>query len=374
MKRKQPGRKGFDLNYEEIGKEYLNGENLKNLANKYNISIWTLLARFKKLGIRKRIDREENIEVFNEFTKDSCYWGGFIAADGNIAQYSVSCELATVDINHLEKFRVFLQSNAKINERIRVVKNKEFKYCSIHIHNKNLVDILKNGFNLIAKKSLILLPPDKIPNGLIKHYIRGYIDGDGCIYWNKSNKKTRLVICSGSLELLCWIDSNLKLLYDIGNPKIKKVNNRLLYTIGYSKNILTALNDLYKDGERLERKFNKYLELKNKTEQIILEKEDNRKDKIAKTIKLYNERYSLEDIAKEIDVSYGFVKYCINKEVLVKRKRLSKKERLVERNLEICKKFICGVSAKDLSEEYNISKYSIWKITKKGTNGVSNQW
>ena len=57
MKRKQPGRKGFDLDYKKISKEYIDGESLKNLASKYNISVWTLLARFKKIGIRKTTKR-----------------------------------------------------------------------------------------------------------------------------------------------------------------------------------------------------------------------------------------------------------------------------------------------------------------------------
>jgi hypothetical protein len=34
MTRKQPGRKGFDLDYNEISKEYLDGITLKNLASK----------------------------------------------------------------------------------------------------------------------------------------------------------------------------------------------------------------------------------------------------------------------------------------------------------------------------------------------------
>lgn len=73
MKRKK-------INYKEVAElEYLNEMTLKDLEKKYNISKWTFLKNFKKLGIRKvnKINKNEN--SFATFTTESCYWAGFIA-------------------------------------------------------------------------------------------------------------------------------------------------------------------------------------------------------------------------------------------------------------------------------------------------------
>lgn len=368
MKRKQPGCKGFDLDYNSISEEYLKGVKLKELAEKYNVSVWTLLDRFGKIGVKKHINRFENENVFGCFTPESCYWSGFLAADGNIRKNVMSCELSAVDVKHLEKLRLFLQSNAKISERVRVKNGKEFKYCSINFNNKNLIDILKNNFNLIPKKSLVLLPPDKIPNELVKHYIRGYIDGDGCIGWSKSNKTVRLNICSGSIELLSWMNVNLKTLYEIGNPKIRKVGKKTLYTIDYSKNIVSVLEDLYGSGERLERKYNKYLELKEKLKEIENKKEEKRFKNLElykKIIELFNNNISYEEMAEKLNCSIGKIIYSCGK-MKIKRNKgaVGKNKKIKERNGEIIKLFNEGISAKELSEKYSISKNTIWKVVK----------
>jgi len=48
-----------------------------------------------------------NENSFSKITLESCYWAGFIAADGNIYNKYLSIELNNIDEKHLQKFRTF---------------------------------------------------------------------------------------------------------------------------------------------------------------------------------------------------------------------------------------------------------------------------
>lgn len=256
------GRKKINLDYKKIAEEYLEGENLKNLASKYGVSQWTLLARFKELGIRKTTKRKLNKQAFSEFTPGSCYWAGFIAADGWISRgYHCSIELSIKDEPHLEKIRTFLHSSANITTHERVRFGSNLKSARIQFNSVELVNDLKNNFNITSNKSLSYAPPVQIPNNLLGHFIRGYIDGDGSIGWHKHNNKPRLNICSGSKELLEWIfkiiKNNVK---QVGNPSILPRPNSNLNTIEFiGHQVYRVLEWLYQDAEHyLDRKFEVY--------------------------------------------------------------------------------------------------------------------
>lgn len=270
----RPGRKGFDIDYEAIGKLYLETEeSLKSLANRFGVSQWTLLDRFKKLGIRRTTKRYQNDAVFSEFTDDSCYWAGFLAADGWISKNVLGVSLGIVDKEHLEKFILFLNGNNKIMEACKKSFNKMSEFCSVNISSKQIVNDLKNNFNFVNKKSLIYKPPTNLPENMMRHFIRGYIDGDGSIGWHKSNEKPRISICSGSKELLEWIFDNIKKNNkNAGNPKIKKRESNL-YIVEFSGlQTYEILDWLYRDSTYyLNRKYERYVEYSLKCPILIQE-------------------------------------------------------------------------------------------------------
>jgi hypothetical protein len=256
------GRKKIDLDYKKISQEYLDGAELVSLGTEYSVSQWTLLKRFKELGIRKTTKRFLNKKAFANFTCKSCYWAGFIAADGWINRgYHTSVELSLKDRKHLKKLRIFLKSNAEIKERTRKRFGKIIYSVSIQFNSIELVKNLESNFNITANKSLSYQPP-KLPPNMIRHFIRGYIDGDGSIGWHKHNNKPRLNVCSGSKILLEWIFKHFKEnIEEIGNPSIKKRETSELYTIEFMGHQVTSiLNWLYEDSEvYLDRKYQKFL-------------------------------------------------------------------------------------------------------------------
>lgn len=264
----RPGRKGFNIDYAEIAKIYIEtGEGLESLASRFGVSKWTLLARFKKLHIQKTIRRYQDDNCFFEYTPESCYWAGFIAADGWVNKRQIGIELGVIDKNHLEKFVLFLKGNNKVSQRNKVVFGKNNSFCSVHINSKQIIKDLECKFNIVANKSLIYIPPNQIPTNLVYHFIRGYIDGDGSISWKEETKTPRVSICSGSEKLIEWIKQNIRLIScSVGNPKTSKRDGSNMYIIEFNgKQTYDILDWLYKDASfYLERKYNRYLEYKLK--------------------------------------------------------------------------------------------------------------
>ena len=69
---------------------------------------------------------------------------------------------------------------------VKITKNKgsETKYCYFRINQKEICEqLISHG--CLPNKSLILQLPNTVPNNLLRHFIRGYSDGDGTIYKNK---------------------------------------------------------------------------------------------------------------------------------------------------------------------------------------------
>lgn len=129
-----------------------------------------------------------DLNYFKEInTEEKAYWLGFIYADGCItsdSKHQLIIELSAKDKCILEKFIKSICGNIKIRENkhgVRIsVCQKEF--------TKNL---LTKG--VIPQKSLKLEFPSSeiVPEYLVKHFIRGYFDGDGSITYNRYFDKTR---------------------------------------------------------------------------------------------------------------------------------------------------------------------------------------
>lgn len=148
-------------------------------------------------------------------SEEKAYWLGFIAADGNVsADYSkCTIELKRSDKEHLKKF------NRNFNNYYKVADYAHNEYLSsrIMISSKQCcLDLVQYG--IIPNKSLTLnVKTELIPENLIRHYIRGYFDGDGSIYCSHPNRTSGYNYdewgCNfvGTKEMLTFFKEYLKL-------------------------------------------------------------------------------------------------------------------------------------------------------------------
>lgn len=112
--------------------------------------------------------------IFKKINNLSCYWAGFIMADGGVCKNTLRIELDAKDKCHLEQFLKDIKSDAPI--RI----NRTCVYVSVN--SKKIVESLRDNFNITERKSLTASPPKLTKESHIISFITGLIDGDGSIY------------------------------------------------------------------------------------------------------------------------------------------------------------------------------------------------
>ena len=166
--------------------DYNSGISVIKLIKKYHTSYDTIKKIFDENNIT--IVNKQNRNKFNESifdnidSEEKAYWLGFIYADGYISSRDNTFELslALKDKEHLDKFNVFMQHE---NNNIKM---DSFR-CRWSVVNKHLWETL-NNYGCTPRKSLTLKFPDISifsSKSLVRHFIRGYIDGDGSIMVNK---------------------------------------------------------------------------------------------------------------------------------------------------------------------------------------------
>lgn len=131
----------------------------------------------RRQGVTKKykllpLDRVTNLEE-----PSVAYFLGFIAADGCIRRTKYSEQLRIKihkrDVRLLEDFKsLFKLTNP-------IVETKAGQVALTVIQN-NLLNSF-SMWNIVPNKSLRMEFPEGIPSKLLRHYIRGYFDGDGHI-------------------------------------------------------------------------------------------------------------------------------------------------------------------------------------------------
>lgn len=239
---------------------------LKELAKKFNCgsaAVSYVLYKNKIIPQNKgrfKKTKFQNDSFFNKLNELSAYWAGFIAADGNLFLKNklISIGLSLKDISHIKKFKLAIKSNAAIS----IVKsNNSARIC--FRSEKIYEDLEKMG---IGPNKSLTISIVKVPENLINHFIRGVYDGDGSV---SDFGRSRLQLCIvGNKPFLEYLQRylvekvkiNKVKIYDLTRCKAK----RLQYT---GIQILKILDFIYKNSAkntRLERKYKKYLQLKEK--------------------------------------------------------------------------------------------------------------
>ena len=243
----------FDLE-NDIIPLYNQGFSLTRIAKQFNTSRDTLSAHLRKYGIK--IINRQNLTKFDENvfdiinTEEKAYWLGFIYADGSLSSRDNNFELSLKgsDFEHLCKFNTFMKHH-KDNVKMGFVSlnGKHFTRCRWSITNKHLWNTL-NNYGCTPQKSLTLIFPDPqifTNRCLIKHFIRGYFDGNGCISQTSSNAHHRTYMddemlspvskFTGPKAILEVIQSYIPI--DNNDRKLEQNsnNNDIIYTLTYSQ-------------------------------------------------------------------------------------------------------------------------------------------
>lgn len=201
-----------------------------------------------------------NEQVFAQYTQESCYWAGFLAADGCIdVNNTVRIELSGKDYTHVTKFRDFCSSEHNISHNS--VKNSyKVGFCSPIIASD-----LYYKYSLTVDKTHNLILPLLPQLDNYRHYIRGFFDGDGCITEFFNNRPTatfRVFLTSGSLNFLNELLGFLREINIISGGSIQKKSNNCWHIQLGVKDSTSFLNWIYCGADiYLDRKYVKYVDL-----------------------------------------------------------------------------------------------------------------
>lgn len=188
-------------------------------------------------------------------SEEKAYWLGFLMADGCIQERSgqdrIQLVLAIKDKNHLVKYINSLEFEGKIlDNQIKSGTFKGFWTSKVFITSQQLVNDLSK-YGCVPRKSLILKFP-KIDVNLIRHFIRGYFDGDGSVFisnekhWRNGNIFPVIHYrFSGTKEFLIEIDKQINI-----NGRITQAKGNKCYVLAYKRNkkLIPFYNYLYKDA------------------------------------------------------------------------------------------------------------------------------
>ena len=245
------------MSMHNIGKELHFSQNtVRDILTQNNITIKNISEARRKYSIDEHYF--DNIDIPNK-----AYILGLLYADGCRSKSSnaITINLQARDKDILEK----INKEIKNTRPLRFIDyskypNKQNQYLLL-IHNKQIAESLFQ-YGLIPNKEFKVKYPNWLDKKLMRHFIRGYMDGDGSISKNPKEKRASM---TGTEDLLLgiknYLEKELNVHFCIYSPHHKKTVTRTLGIAG-GKQVKRFLDYIYKDADLyLDRKYLIYLNL-----------------------------------------------------------------------------------------------------------------
>lgn len=222
-------------------------------------------------------------------TEIQAYVLGLHTADGCIddkkQMFRLRLKLEDTDTIYLIKDIIAVDARIYIDNARPITKNgtvvgKNTGDCGIDIYSKKIKDDLTNLY-VGLRKTYSEIPLPNINPELIRHFIRGYFDGDGCVSWGVCKKNgefknwlwKKVEITSKTGTLLKDIQSFLKEKNIESNVNFRKDRNNFVFEICQWESIKRFYNLIYEESNfYLKRKYEKFSHFVNtEVSQLIAE-------------------------------------------------------------------------------------------------------
>lgn len=136
------------------------------------------------------------IDLFDTWTETSIYLLGYLEADGTVIKrdgWRVCFTTSEKDADYLEMLKELTGFTGKTTVKTHHLHTGDYKTHTFTVSSRQWQKAIEDRLR-------IQMVPD-IPDKFLHHYIRGYFDGDGSIYFCKqiSNYKSSIVFSSEHL-------------------------------------------------------------------------------------------------------------------------------------------------------------------------------
>ena len=178
---------------EELAKE----KTLKEIGQMCGLNYQAVSDYFKKNGIKyQRLYKnryEINHHYFDEIdTEEKAYLLGFFVADGCVKKvqykhkfsYRMSLDNTIKDAEIMQVFHDRICPQTKMHWK-HIGENTNPQY-TVQWNSDHMGEVLINKYKITCRKTHdkdFKLPDDAVPEHLWRHFIRGFMDGDGHVSW-----------------------------------------------------------------------------------------------------------------------------------------------------------------------------------------------
>lgn len=180
-----------------------------------------------------------------KINNDLAYLIGLLASDGCLDSDKYKIHFVTKDIEQITNYVDIIHEEV-LNYKINWLYRKDG--CYYYSFTSELFYKFCIGIGLTPKKSLTIKELN-IPEIYFADFLRGEIDGDGCIhqwyYKTKNGKKIirlKVSIYSGSYKFLEWIKNKTYIYYGVNCSSVMKRDN--CYSIVYGHNASLKLCEI----------------------------------------------------------------------------------------------------------------------------------
>jgi len=197
----------------------------------YGMNDTTLWRHAKRLGYgSKRQKLPWDQKFFTRSSPAVAYWAGFLMADGNVFVRSpritqLTLGIGEVDRIHLEAYRTALKSEHAIQQRAGTAVNvagrtgRSRPQVILTVSGEGDVATALRRWGVVPNKTRNWVEP-KIPRRLLRHFLRGWFDGDGTLSFH--DHRNQYFKVTGNRHALRWYLKQLQLLGHPGDAYFTK--------------------------------------------------------------------------------------------------------------------------------------------------------
>ena len=219
---------------------------------------------------RKYDINEHFLDNINE--EFPAYFLGLMYADGTVSKKTQSSSVALVESDKeiLQLLSNYIQPTKPLSDRKQ---NRGENLKSLTINSKKFKNRLIE-LGCIPNKTYSLKWPTYINDNGIKHFLRGYFDGDGCFYVNKNNASDVCFNITGYKDIInslkIFLEENLKINCSIRTASKTGHKDIMSLNVYGARQVEMIGNFIYSNFNiALKRKYQKYLLIKNRPNKRI---------------------------------------------------------------------------------------------------------
>jgi len=261
-----------------------------------------------------------NSDFFDKInTQEKAYWLGFLYADCYVREGGIQLLLKQSDQDHVKKFKHAIKATNPVELRSDKVKYKNGQTGIQHTAKLRISDVkmskdLQKLGCFINKTHKLSFPTEnQVPDRLVKHFMRGYFDGDGSVWQCESSRSKKFgASLTSTNEFILKFKKKLNKLTnsEIGQISFHKNSNFSILSFSSVDSFNILRDFFYKDSEvHMERKFSKFKQFPSTTLRHAL------RDTLNKIMEHFDEggELSTKDIMKRLSVKLNKAQMLVKK-------------------------------------------------------------